>query len=324
MTKAVRWLDRFPVVRTQDAEEMCAALESIYAKPILKLKAQTTKVDVAVNYYPMNCIGVGNTKYGTAVSLAYPESDVFLQSFPVRGRAQARVGEFVGLLDPNHSVAVSPHMYFAAKLAADYETLLLLIKPQALIDKLTAITGQSIRQPLKFQPLQDWAHPAAKTLRDHFLLLVEIVGTSVVPIPKLVLAEFEQTLMVMFLYANRHNYSHFLEQKSAVAAPWQLRLVEQYMEANWQRPIMLEQLAQVAGVSALALFRSFRKSRGCSPMEFVRRLRLGRAREMLQHPHAATTVAAVASACGFADLDRFVNDYLQAFGELPSLTLGCS
>jgi AraC-like DNA-binding protein len=324
MTKATQWLDRFPVVRTQDAEEMCAALESIYAKPMLKLEARTRKVDAAVNYYPMNCIGLGNTKYGTAVSFEYPESDVFLQSFPVRGQGHASVDEFVGLLNPDHSVTVSPHTYFAAKFAADYETLLLLIKPQALIDKLTAIIGQSIRHPLKFQPPQDWTHPAAKTLRDHFLLLVEIVGTSVEPIPKLVLAEFEQTLMVWFLRANRHNYSHFLEQKSAEAAPWQLRRAEQYMEANWQRPIMLEQLARVAGVSALALFRSFRKSRGCSPTEFLSRLRLRRAREMLQHPHAATTVAGVASACGFADLDRFVNDYLQAFGELPSQALGSS
>jgi hypothetical protein len=64
MDGAARSLDRFPLVRTQNAEEMCAALERVYAKPIVRLAPTTKKVDVTLNYYPMNCIGLGNTKYG--------------------------------------------------------------------------------------------------------------------------------------------------------------------------------------------------------------------------------------------------------------------
>ena len=43
--------------------------------------------------------------------------------------------------------------------------------------------------------------------------------------------------------------------------------------ANAQRAITLEELAEVAEVSAFSLFSAFRKYHGCSPLEFVRRIR---------------------------------------------------
>lgn len=322
MTITARQLDRFPLVRTQNVQEMCAALERLYAKPILRLAAQTNKVDIAVNYYPMNCIGLGNTKYGIGVGLVYPSSDVVMQTFPIRGRGEAAVNGVESPLDPDHGVIVSPHMSFAVTLAANYETLLLLIKPQALVEKLAAMTGQGIDNPLIFHPVQDYASPAAKALRDHFLFLVEMVSASATPLPKLVLAEFEQALVVMFLHANRHNYSHLLERAPPDATLRQLRRAEEFIEANWQQAVTLEQLAEVAGVSAFSLFSAFRRYRGYSPLEFANQLRLCHARELLRHPTAATTVTEIASACGFGNLGHFVNDYVRAFGEHPSRVLG--
>jgi hypothetical protein len=275
MANAARSLDRFPLIRTQDAQEMCAALGRVYAKPTLRLAAETKKVDVALNYYPMNYIGLGNTRYGTSVSLVYPNSDIVMQTFPLRGRGDAMVEGFISSLDCHHGVTVSPGMRFLVNLAANYETLLLLIKPERLADKLAAIIGQSVNQPLKFHPIQDYAHPAAKALRNHFFFVVEMVSGSAVPVPKLVLDEFEQTLAVMFLYANRHNYSHLLERAVPDPALLQVRRAEEYIEANAARAITLEELVEVTGVSALSLFRSFRQIRGYSPLEFAARLRGG-------------------------------------------------
>lgn len=321
MAMPARSLDRFPIVRTQNADEMCAALERIYAKPVLDLAAQTKKVDVAINYYPLNSIGLGNTKYGIGVNLVYPESELIMQTFPIRGRGEATVDASVSPLDPDHSVTVSPHMHFAARLDANYETLLLLIKPQVLCDKMEAITGQPLTQPLKFYPSHDYSHPAAKALRDHFQFLVEVVNSSLGALPRVLLAEYEETLAVMFLHANRHNYSHLLEQVTRDVAAGQLQRAEEYIEANATRAITLEELVNVTGVSALSLFRTFKKARGLSPMEFAGQVRLHRARDLLQHPDAATTVAQTALACGYSDLARFDIDYQRAFGERPAQTL---
>jgi len=151
--------------------------------------------------------------------------------------------------------------------------------------------------------------------------LVEMVSVSAAPLPRLLLSEYEQTLAVMFLHANRHNHSHLLERATPDLAPWQLLRAEQYIEAHAERAISVDQLTAVAGVGALSLFRAFKKARGLSPLDFANAVRLRRARDMLQHPDETTTVAAVALACGYADIGRFEMDYARTFGELPRLTL---
>lgn len=321
MLRPARSLDRFPVVRTQDADEMCAALERIYAKPTLQLASEAKKVDVAINCYPLKYITLGNTRYGIGVNLVYPDSEVVMQTFPIRGRGEATVDGSASPLDPHHSAVVSPQMRFAASLDANYETLLLLIRPRLLAEKLEAITGQTLREPLRFYPAQNYAHPAAQALRDHFLFLVETVSVSAAPLPRLLLQEYEETLAVMFLHANRHNHSALLERVAPDLAPWQLARAQDYIEAHAGEAITVEELAAVTGVGALALVRAFKAARGMSPAEFVREVRLRHARDLLRHPDAATTVATAAAACGYADLGRFELDYEQAFGEQPGQTL---
>ncbi len=300
---------------------MCAALARVYAKPALALDAGIKEVDVVLNHFQMKNSALGYTKYGIRMGLAYPESRFTLQTFPVRGRGETRVDDTESALNPQRGMTVTPGMSFAVKLNANYEHYLFVVDTQALANKLAAITGASINCPLRFNPIRDDTRPAAKALRDHFLFFVDQVGKAPVPLPDLVLEEFEQVLMVMFLHANAHNYDHLLARTPADIAPWQVRQAEEYIEANWQHAITMENLAQVTGVSVFGLFRSFRKGRGYSPLEFLSQVRLCRAREFLQRPEAVTTITSVATACGFAGLDSFSSDYRRTFGELPSDTL---
>jgi AraC-like DNA-binding protein len=46
-------------------------------------------------------------------------------------------------------------------------------------------------------------------------------------------------------------------------------LAEEYIVANAQRDIRLEELADVTGVSILSLFAAFKKYRGYTPLEFI-------------------------------------------------------
>ena len=321
MTAFARPLDRFPLVRTHNVEEMCAALARVYAKPTWSVAAKTGKVDVTLNYYPLRHVGLGYTKYGVDLSGAYPESNCYLQTFPIRGRGEVTIKKFASPLGPGHGLTVSPGRRFAAKIGADYEHLLLVFNTRGVRDKLSAIIGRTIDGPLEFDPIMNGAHPAAKALRDHVVLLAKVVSESEVALPRLLLEEFEQTLIVMILHANRHNFSHLLQRAALGVASWQVQRAEEFIEANWRRPIQLEEIVKVTGASAFDLYRSFKKSRGYTPMQFADRLRLGHARELLQRPDAITTVAGAALACGFRDLGRFENDYVLAFGESPSLTL---
>lgn len=322
MTGITRPLDRFPLVRTQNVEEMRAALARVYAKPTWRFEGRGDTADVTLNYCPLTHLGLGYTKYGMDMSGTYPESGVSLQTFPIRGRGEATIKGFASPLGVGRGLTVSAGRSFATNLDRDYEHLLVVMNSDVLTEKLSAITGRHIARTPEFEPIMDHAHPAAKALRDHVLFLVKALSRSDAPLPKVVLDEFEQTLVVMILQANRHNYSHLLERAAPDVAPWQVRRAEEYVELHWRQSITLEDLAKATGVSAFDLFRSFKKSRGYSPMEFADRVRLDRAREFLQHAGGLTSVAKTALVCGFADLRRFENEYILAFGETPAATLG--
>ena len=85
----------------------------------------------------------------------------------------------------------------------------------------------------------------------------------------MLLAEFEQTLIVAFFARNQSNYSDRLNGAAPKAAPWQVRRVEEYIEANWDQLITIETLSLITDTSARSLFASFKKSRGYPPMAFV-------------------------------------------------------
>ncbi|MGA3138286.1 MAG: AraC family transcriptional regulator, partial [Xanthobacteraceae bacterium] len=259
--------------------------------------------------------------YGRGVTALYPENNFVFQAFPVRGRGEITIGKGASPLVPGRGVIVSPGMNFAITLNDNYEHLVLVISAPALARKLTALTGAAVTDPLRFAPVQVDRSPTAKMLRDHFFFLVDRLNACAVP--RLVLTEFEQALMVMFLHAHRHNYSHLLEELSPEAGAWQVRCVTNYIEAHGhaQEPLTLENLSSITGESAPSVFRAFKKTHGVSPLRFANQVRLRKARELLCNPDPAATVVTVAEACGFADLSQFIGDYMRAFGERPSLTL---
>ncbi len=132
------------------------------------------------------------------------------------------------------------------------------------------------------------------------------------------LVELEQALIVSFLCNNLHNYSASLESRSRPAASWQVRRAEEYIVANWDKPITIEDLARETSSSARSLFRQFGRSRGQSPMAFLKEVRLRHARDLLERTESNLSVTETALACGFGNLGHFAGDYFKRFGERPS------
>ncbi|MBS0223934.1 MAG: helix-turn-helix domain-containing protein [Proteobacteria bacterium] len=94
-----------------------------------------------------------------------------------------------------------------------------------------------------------------------------------------------------------------------------------WLNGRLEDPIELETLAAIAGVRLRTLESQFKLHLGTTPLGWVRRLRLARARQLLLSAGTTTSVTDVAMATGFAQLGRFAAYYRQQFGELPSRTL---
>jgi len=93
--------------------------------------------------------------------------------------------------------------------------------------------------------------------------------------------------------------------------------VVSYIEGNYQRPVALEALADVAGVSKNTLLRTFRRCYGVSPIDYLIRHRLKRARDLLDRRDLSITD--VAFQVGFMDSNYFSRQFRRVYGKPPSL-----
>ncbi len=79
--------------------------------------------------------------------------------------------------------------------------------------------------------------------------------------------------------------------------------VMHYLETHYIKKHNLEQLATLAHVSISTLQRAFKENLGVSPMDYLIRLRLRKAAELLYNP--TLNITEVAQQCGFQDVNYF-------------------
>jgi hypothetical protein len=269
-------LDNHGFTRSRSIETVRAGLAQVYARPILQTVGKSKKLNAIINSCQLNNILIGYCAYGAAVSIEFPAVDYFLQMMRLRGEGVVTSGATSFPLLDNCGALISPDRGFKASYDADCARIILQIDAQALTAKLAALTGNPINEPLRMDPRADFTRPVAQTFRDYVQLLATTLSAAEAPLPEWWTAQTEQFLMVMFLFAHRHNYSHLLPQGPPDASLMQVRRVEEYIAANPERPVSLEELAEVSGVSGFSLFRAFKRVHGQSPSAFAARLRSGR------------------------------------------------
>jgi PAS domain S-box-containing protein len=94
----------------------------------------------------------------------------------------------------------------------------------------------------------------------------------------------------------------------------------QHLQTHWEKPLTISAVARQHKVSVRRLQKYF-SSLGITPLDFLKRIRLVHAYDMLVDPKQRTTVTKVCTSCGFGNLGHFARDYRNEFGELPSETL---
>lgn len=104
------------------------------------------------------------------------------------------------------------------------------------------------------------------------------------------------------------------------ATPWVVRAATAIIEARAEDDLTVGDLARECRVSPRSLQYAFRNHLGCSPLAYLRRVRLDLARQALRDG-TATSVTDVASHYGFFNPGRFAADYRQVFQENPRQTL---
>jgi AraC-like DNA-binding protein len=316
-------LHRFQVMDTTSRDEMRDILVSHYGARDLSLRKVAEPFRGIANYFPAENLDLSYGAVSADLSVTFPGTDFVRQQFILRGGSKLSFGRSDShAITPGKSGLVPPSTDFSCRFSQDAAQLFLRISLSALRGKLSALLGIPIGRSLQFAPGASIDSPEQLQLRrvlDFFIGELDRRDTTLSDFQRI---EVEQLLVISFLQANPHNFSQLLAcEKRPHAALWQVQTAEDYIEANWDRPITVEELAQQIGIAVRSLFYSFKKARGYTPMAFHQRIRLEHARRMLQLPDENTSVMAVSLKCGFQNPGHFARYYRESFGELPSMTL---
>ena len=313
-------LHKYTIDDLNDEQILDRVLTEHLPGSLMEVTSGGKAVQAQIRFCSLNRIHLFYGHWGCTIQLRTPHTTYFMQDFPIHGSCETVSCGTAMISSPSKGPLVQPGpVAFSPTLG--YEHLVTLMDPEALLKIASALAGASPVGQLKLEPSNFEALPEARLSRRLVGLLVdELDAGESIPSP-VVLAELEQAILVAFLCGHKHNFSALLGRQPAGAAPWQVRRVEEYIEANWDQPISIEALAVVANASARSIFHSFKEHRRYSPMSFVKNVRLKHAREMLSSRAHEMSVTSVAFACGFGNLGHFASDYRRAFGEMPSATL---
>jgi AraC-like DNA-binding protein len=94
-----------------------------------------------------------------------------------------------------------------------------------------------------------------------------------------------------------------------------------FISLHLDQPLTLQRLEQQSNYSRRTLHYLFHQRFGCSPMQWIRQLRMAQALERLSNPIPGDSVKSVAAECGYRSLSQFGLDFQRAHNRRPSEAL---
>nr|WP_180882937.1 AraC family transcriptional regulator [Mesorhizobium loti] len=130
---------------------------------------------------------------------------------------------------------------------------------------------------------------------------------------------FDALVTIFSIHALR-NYSSFgmklLPSVNGGLAPVTWRRVQEFIFENLGKPLAVEQMASVAGLSPSHFLRSFKKTTGQSPHQFVITARLNHAQDLIRNSNLDFSV--IAESAGFASHSHMTAMMKRVWGSTPS------
>ncbi|WP_318508817.1 AraC family transcriptional regulator [Bacillus sp. T3] len=115
-------------------------------------------------------------------------------------------------------------------------------------------------------------------------------------------------------------YGEVLEQMALEGSnALRIKNVIEHINHNYEKSFKIEDLAEIANMSAASLFRHFKEVTAMSPIQFQKQLRLQEARRLLLAE--SSDVAYVAYRVGYESQSQFSREYSRMFGFSPKVDI---
>lgn len=303
---------------SSDPDEVCSKVGRTIHPHRLKLLTSGKNFNARMYHMELGEISLSRLSHGTSVHIEpAPQESYFLVQMPLSGIANI---ETAGQrIDSSAELACvfSPDDDTRMSWGEDNDQLMLRISRTLVERTLIGYLGHKLDTPLRFELGFSWR---ACSTWCNLLYYIQYCAmqTPCVEHHPLVLSQVEQLAASVLLTSCQHNHT-FTKTRRSNVLPRHVRTTQAYMHAHVHEPICVEQLAQISGVSVRGLYAAFKEFLGISPMQYLRDLRMERARTDLIS--GAASVASVALRWGFTHLGRFSSEYQRRYGETPSQTM---
>jgi AraC-like DNA-binding protein len=313
------------VFRSTDVDETRLAIARVYAQHELDVVGPGQRLDAAFAAWDLGRVAVGYVRHGAEV-IARPGKlgSYYGINMAVNGSAVLRCDRSDAELAPASAVVMSPTQEIVMRRSADCEEVALRIDRSALEAELSRTLGRDVDAPVVFDPAMRLTTCAGLNWKATLAFALNDIrnGTGSLDHP-LVRSRVEQLLIDQLLLAQPHNFSEQLKTGYRPARPPAVRRAIDIIRARAAEPLTVPMLAELANVSVRGLQQGFRDHLGITPLEYMREVRLTRARDDLLAvgPGDGRSVTEIAYRWGFAHLARFAGYYKHRYGESPSETL---
>ena len=287
----------------------------------LAVAGHAQHLDARMHHLSLGDVTLSRLRYGADVTIRPgPLEDFFLVQMPLAGHAHIENGSQYVDSGPELASVLSPDDSTAMRWGANSDQILVRIERSLLERTLAAELGRPLSEPLKFQLGFRWRECVSWRCLMTYLFDCSTQDLDLSR-HKLIAAQMQQMVVTTLLTMHAHNYTDAPPVRRSAILPRHVRRVQEYLQAHAHEPVCADELAQLAGVSLRSLYSGFKEFCGVSPMQYLKDLRLERARADLLAAGDMCNVAGVAMRWGFTHLGRFSSDYRARFGENPSQSL---
>lgn len=305
---------------SSDLDEVRSMVGRVMKPHRLDLTGQGERLDARMHYTSLGDLSVSRLRYGSAVQIEPGSLDsFFLVQMPLYGMARIESG--AQHIDSSAELAsvLSPQEATRMTWMAGTDQLMLRLSRSLVERTLVGYLGHPLNEPLRFELGFRWRECAPWQCMLSYLIDCTLQHHDLA-MHKIVVSQIEQLAASILVTSHRHNHCEEAPARRSTILPRHVRRAQDFLEAHAHEPVTAEQLAQAAGVSVRSLYAGFKDFLGVSPMQYLRDLRMERARAELMSGDS-NHVAGVALRWGFAHMGRFSNEYKQRYGESPSKTL---
>jgi AraC-type DNA-binding domain-containing proteins len=305
---------------SSDLDEVRSMVGRVMKPHRLDLTGQGERLDARMHYTSLGDLSVSRLRYGSAVQIEPGSLDsFFLVQMPLYGMARIESG--AQHIDSSAELAsvLSPQEATRMTWMAGTDQLMLRLSRSLVERTLVGYLGHPLNEPLRFELGFRWRECAPWQCMLSYLIDCTLQHPDLA-MHKIVVSQIEQLAASILVTSHRHNHCEDAPARRSTILPRHVRRAQDFLEAHAHEPVTAEQLAQAAGVSVRSLYAGFKDFLGVSPMQYLRDLRMERARAELMSGDS-NHVAGVALRWGFAHMGRFSNEYKQRYGESPSKTL---